>query len=595
MWGYDQDSWQWGGIVNSSSWTLNAGGVKYEELMDEWTTEESTYTNPSGIATFRGFHGTYEITLSAPGQGSEVHTIELEPGSGAQEFDIETDLHSPEPDYTPPSPDPMTWASPPAATGSSKIIMTATTASDISTPVMYFFECTTDSDANSGWQESATYEAEGLTPLTLYTFRVKARDSSPNQNETGWSGTASATTDPPSTDIEIIGDWETGTSHTKESGINRALIFIAHEESETGTPTLTSATYGGQTMTKVAEITVGGGSGYGNYVAAFILDESGITAATSGTFTPTWSATPGAVMYSSVFLQNANQTTLVGANDTAGTTSETDPISTDPLVTDDGDMVILGATCQNLGSYTLENGFTEGTDQTFGDATTGGTGAAGHKAATGAAETPSANYSESVNRQCIVGFVVQAAPIGNTPPAPPQNLTATAGNETVSLDWDNNSEPDLDGYNIYRSETSGGGPGGYDKLNGPLVTVSEYIDDTVTNGTPYFYVVTAVDTNSLESGYSNEDTATPDYQTCADVQAGGDGLLSDLSGDCYVNYEDLETIVYYWLDTDCSSSDDCEGADFEPDDDVDLLDFSKFALQWMQCNNPEDAGCTPNW
>ena len=39
----------------------------------------------------------------------------------------------------------------------------------------------------------------------------------------------------------------------------------------------------------------------------------------------------------------------------------------------------------------------------------------------------------------------------------------------------------------------------------------------------------------------------------------------------------------------------CDGADFEPDGDVDFADFSIFALQWAQCNDPEDAGCTHNW
>ncbi len=597
MWGYHQNSWRWEGIVNTSTWVLTEAGVRYEALLDEWTTSDLDITDSYGIADFRGFHGTYEITLSAPGQDSEIHEIELEPGTGTQLFELVTSLWPPEPDYTPPEPNIMTWASPPAATGPSTITMTATTASDISTPVTYLFECTNYNDANSGWQQETTYVAQDLSPNTQYTFKVKARDNSSNHNETGWSEPNWATTEPPSTDVEILGDWETGTSHTKESGTNpsRALIFIAHDESETGTPTLTSVTYGGQTMNKVIEISVGGGSGYGNYVAAFILNESGVAAATSGTFTPTWSTTPGAVMYSSVFLQNADQTALVDANDSAGTTSGADPISTDPLVTDDGDMVILGATCNNLGSYTLENGFTEGTDQTFGNETTGGTGAAGHKAATGVAETQQANYSASLNRQCIIGFVVQAAPAGNLPPAAPTGLVATAGNETVSLDWNDNTEPDLAGYNVYRSTTSGGDPVPYSKLNGPLVTVSEYVDDTVTNGIPYFYVVKAVDTNDLESSYSNEASATPDYQTCADVLAGDDGLLSDLDGDCYVDYEDLETIVYYWLEADCSTMGDCEGADFEPDDDVDFIDFSTFGLQWMYCNNPEDASCTKNW
>jgi O-glycosyl hydrolase len=93
-----------------------------------------------------------------------------------------------------------------------------------------------------------------------------------------------------------------------------------------------------------------------------------------------------------------------------------------------------------------------------------------------------------------------------TPPAAPTGLTATAGNAMVSLDWDDNSEPDLDGYNVWRSTTSGSG---YTQINGSLVTNSDYTDNAVTIGVPYYYVVTAVDSLSNESGNSNEDSATP--------------------------------------------------------------------------------------
>ena len=93
-----------------------------------------------------------------------------------------------------------------------------------------------------------------------------------------------------------------------------------------------------------------------------------------------------------------------------------------------------------------------------------------------------------------------------SPPAAPTGLTATAGNGSVALDWANNSEGDLAGYNVYRSTTSGSG---YAKVNGALVGASAYSDTSVTNGTTYFYVVRAVDTSTLESGNSNESSATP--------------------------------------------------------------------------------------
>ena len=55
------------------------------------------------------------------------------------------------------------------------------------------------------------------------------------------------------------------------------------------------------------------------------------------------------------------------------------------------------------------------------------------------------------------------------PPAAPTGLVATAGDGSVSLNWDDNTEPDLAGYNVYRSTTASGP---YSKINGPLVASS---------------------------------------------------------------------------------------------------------------------------
>lgn len=92
-----------------------------------------------------------------------------------------------------PTPDPMTWASQPSATGIDTITMTATTAHD-SSGVEYFFANITDPNHNSGWQDGTTYTDTGLTNSTTYAYRVIARDKSANHNETGWSTEAEATT-----------------------------------------------------------------------------------------------------------------------------------------------------------------------------------------------------------------------------------------------------------------------------------------------------------------------------------------------------------------------------------------------------------------
>ena len=118
---------------------------------------------------------------------------------------------------------------------------------------------------------------------------------------------------------------------------------------------------------------------------------------------------------------------------------------------------------------------------------------------------------------------VSATPV-DAPPAPPTGLAATPQNGQVSLDWADNTEPDLSGYNVHRSTTLGGP---YAKVNGPLVSASDYVDTGLTNGTTYYYVVTAVDTGSNESGNSSEASAAP----AATPPAAPTGLIASAGQD----------------------------------------------------------------
>jgi len=89
--------------------------------------------------------------------------------------------------------------------------------------------------------------------------------------------------------------------------------------------------------------------------------------------------------------------------------------------------------------------------------------------------------------------------------AAPTNLTASAGNKQVTFKWNKNSETDLRVYRIY---------GGTSANPTNKVDSITYLDTTktifnLTNGTKYFYRITAVDSSGNESGFSNEVNATP--------------------------------------------------------------------------------------
>lgn len=108
-------------------------------------------------------------------------------------------------DQAPPTPDPMTWQTPPYATGITSISMTATTAYDPS-GVEYYFACTVGDGHDSGWQDSPSYQDTGLDPDAQYIYTVRARDRI-GLYETAPSEPASAMTDRivASSDIPVDG------------------------------------------------------------------------------------------------------------------------------------------------------------------------------------------------------------------------------------------------------------------------------------------------------------------------------------------------------------------------------------------------------
>ena len=57
------------------------------------------------------------------------------------------------------------------------------------------------------------------------------------------------------------------------------------------------------------------------------------------------------------------------------------------------------------------------------------------------------------------------------------------------------------GYRVYRSQSSGAS---YTPLTGEAFDALTYTDTTVAAGASYYYVVTAVNSSNVESGYSGQ-------------------------------------------------------------------------------------------
>ncbi len=109
--------------------------------------------------------------------------------------------------------------------------------------------------------------------------------------------------------------------------------------------------------------------------------------------------------------------------------------------------------------------------------------------------------------QLVLGNLIDELLVSSAPVfLPPAGLTATSGIGSINLTWTGSAG--ATSYNVKRSTTAGTGhvtvsiPGS--------VTGNTYTDTGLINGTPYFYVVSAVDDSPvLESANSAEATATP--------------------------------------------------------------------------------------
>ncbi|MCK4578790.1 MAG: fibronectin type III domain-containing protein, partial [Candidatus Marinimicrobia bacterium] len=94
-----------------------------------------------------------------------------------------------------------------------------------------------------------------------------------------------------------------------------------------------------------------------------------------------------------------------------------------------------------------------------------------------------------------------------TSPAPPTNLTATPGNQQITLTWTAPGDGDVAKYRIYRDITTPSTTLVDSVVGAPPATA--FTDTGLSNGTTYYYRITALDSTGNESNYSNEVSGAP--------------------------------------------------------------------------------------
>ena len=112
----------------------------------------------------------------------------------------------------------------------------------------------------------------------------------------------------------------------------------------------------------------------------------------------------------------------------------------------------------------------------------------------------SASLSESIESDDSPSL--DHTPKDTFPPAPPKPLTIASINSTVSVFWPLSAEPDVVGYNVYRTEDENAPPEKWVKLNPELHKSASFRDDSVQVGKKYFYQITAVDAFGNEGARS---------------------------------------------------------------------------------------------
>lgn len=102
--------------------------------------------------------------------------------------------------------------------------------------------------------------------------------------------------------------------------------------------------------------------------------------------------------------------------------------------------------------------------------------------------------TEGAQVESLNSNIISVMPRDTFRPAAPKSISIAPAQGRLSIFFAANDEPDIAGYNIYRSTDSNLPYEKWTKLNPTLLTRTSFQDDRVESGQRYFYYVLAVDT-----------------------------------------------------------------------------------------------------
>jgi pectate lyase len=147
-------------------------------------------------------------------------------------------------------------------------------------------------------------------------------------------------------------------------------------------------------------------------------------------------------------------------------------------------------------------------------------------------------------------------------PAIPTGLKATPNTSSIVLDWNDNTETYLKGYNVYYTTTPGGA---YTRLTSLPITASTYTHYSLVYGQTYYYAISSISTSWRESAYSSPVAAIP-------------RIYGDYEINNTVDFNDVSYLSDFWLDSNCSETWDI---DYNHDCMINFIEFAAFAENWF--------------
>lgn len=121
----------------------------------------------------------------------------------------------------------------------------------------------------------------------------------------------------------------------------------------------------------------------------------------------------------------------------------------------------------------------------------------------------------------VIRSVTTLSAVDDVAPSAPTGLSHIVGNGSITLDWNNNLETDLDGYFVYLDGQ---------RVNATPIKSSHYVLHALTNSSDYQVGITAVDKSGNESPISSVITVTPSESAMPFLTLGGYDLTDVADG-----------------------------------------------------------------